>query len=160
MHEMMIVGSMEPIVLDVPRIRSRFEQPEVASALRDVGVLSPVDLLSTFVTDRDGLVEYVGDAPAVTDDRPRIEYASWVREGEFPRVLETVAKIRTDPPLEGVDPSVIDHVVMSRHKLWTLYHAGYYAYTGQANRWESMLARLAPEMRRNPYYRWFVTTNQ
>jgi spermidine synthase len=31
LHEMMLIGSMQPIELDVPRITSRFEQPTVAA---------------------------------------------------------------------------------------------------------------------------------
>lgn len=43
-------------------------------------------LLATWVSDRNGLQRFAGDAPAVTDDRPRIEYAPWVRPREISRV--------------------------------------------------------------------------
>lgn len=36
-------------------------------------------------------------------------------------------------------------------------YAGYYAYTGETDRWESMIRRLVPEMRDNPYFLWFVS---
>ena len=49
---------------------------------------------------------------------------------------------------------------LTRQKLWTLYRAGYYAYTGETDRWESMIKRLLPEMRDNPYFRWFVTNKR
>ena len=37
-------------------------------------------------------------APPVTDDRPRIEYATWVRPKEFGRVLPRLLALRTMPP--------------------------------------------------------------
>ena len=109
------------------------------------------------VTDRDGLEKYAGDVLPVTDDRPLIEYAASVRKGEFPRVLMRIAGLRSDPPLMGADPSLKRDVALARQKLWTLYRAGYYAYTGKKDRWESTIKRLFPEMRDNPYFRWFIT---
>ena len=50
-----------------------------------------------------------------------------------------------------------DDVELARQKLWTLYRAGYYAYLGDTERWESTLRRIIPELRENPYFRWFVT---
>ena len=157
LHETLLVGSRQPIDLVVDRIESRFRQPEIADVLRGAGVLSATELLATYVTDRDGLEMYAGNASPVTDDRPLIEYAGWVREGEFPRVLLRIAELRSDPALIDADSSLKDEVTLARHKLWTLYRAGYYVYTGEADRWESMIKRLVPEMRKNPYFRWFVT---
>jgi spermidine synthase len=157
LHETLLVGSKQPIELFVDRIEARFQQPEVADVLRGAGVLSATELLATYVTDRNDLEKYAGDVPPVTDNCPRIEYAGWVREGEFPRVLMRIAKLRSDPLLIGANSTLKDDVALARHKLWTLYRAGYYVYTGEADRWESMIKRLAPEMRDNPYFRWFVT---
>jgi spermidine synthase len=70
---MLLVGSEEPIELDATRIAARYNQPEVAAAFREVGIGSPAALLATWVTDRQGLESYAGDAPPVTDDHPRIE---------------------------------------------------------------------------------------
>lgn len=41
---------------------------------------------AAWASDRDGLQSFAGQAPAVTDDRPRIEYAPWVRPREISRV--------------------------------------------------------------------------
>jgi hypothetical protein len=81
-HEMLLIGSLQPLHLDVPRIQ-RFSEPSVASALAEVGVDSPQALLATWITDRAGLARYAGNAAAVTDDQPRIEYAPWVRPREI-----------------------------------------------------------------------------
>ena len=40
-HEMLLIGSFKPIELDVPRIAERFARPEVAAALREVGIVPP-----------------------------------------------------------------------------------------------------------------------
>ena len=63
LHEMLLVGSTEPIELDVPRITERFNQPEVASALREVGIATPAALLATWITDRAGLEKLRGERP-------------------------------------------------------------------------------------------------
>jgi spermidine synthase len=49
-HEMLFIGSFEPIELDAQRIATRFDQPEVAADLREVGIASPAALLETWVT--------------------------------------------------------------------------------------------------------------
>ena len=91
-HEMMLIGSHQPLALDPEQIRDRYEQPTVKAALTAVGIPSPQALLATYVTDRAGLERYVQDAPPVTDDRPLIEYADWVRPREITRVLPTVMR--------------------------------------------------------------------
>src|SRR6185295_9208861 len=79
LHEMLLVGSADPIELSGARVSAGFAEPTVAAALREIGIASPAALLATWVTDRAGLEAYAAGAPPVTDDRPRIEHASWVR---------------------------------------------------------------------------------
>ena len=93
-HEMMLVGSLEPIPLDFARIAEHYDKPRVAEALRAVGVNTPAALLATYITDREGLEIYAGEAEAVTDDRPRIEYANWVRPRELNRVLPKLRQFK------------------------------------------------------------------
>ena len=86
LHETLLVGSNQPIELRVPLIQNRFQQPDLMNVFREVGVLSPTDLLATYVTDRQGLENYARDVLPVTDDRPQLEYAPWIRkEEEFPQ---------------------------------------------------------------------------
>jgi spermidine synthase len=56
------------------------------------------------MTDRAGLERFAGDALPVTDDRPLIEHAAWLRRGEFQRVLPRLLAIATDVPLRSADP--------------------------------------------------------
>lgn len=156
LHEMMLVGSLQPIELDAARIVQRFEQPTVTADLREAGIASPGALLATWVTDRAGLVRYAGDAPPVTDDRPRIEYATWVRRQDFPRVLSTLLDLRTDPPLQGASPQLLASVAQEREKLYRFYSAGLYAYDGDRANWARAIQQVMRDDPDNPYYRWFT----
>ena len=104
LHEVLLVGSRSPIELDGPRVERRLAQPEVQAALAEVGVESAAALLATWLTDRAGLERYAGDARPVTDDRPRIEHAAWVRRGELERVLPRLLELASDVPLPPDDP--------------------------------------------------------
>ncbi len=155
-HEMLLVGSAEPIELDVPRITQRFGQPDIAAALRDVGVASPAALLATWVMDRGGLEQYAGDAPAVTDDRPRIEHAHWVRRRELARVLPRLLELGTSPPLRGAENAFVTDLARERERLLAFYGAGLHAYQGERALWASQIGRVMKEDGLNPYYRWFA----
>jgi predicted membrane-bound spermidine synthase len=155
LHEMLLIGSFEPIVLDWPRIALRASQPSVADALREVGIGSPAALLATWVTDRAGLERFAGTARAVTDDRPSIEYGAWVRPQEIVRVLPALREVATEPPIIGADDAVRANVRSERMSLWQFYHAGLRAYAGDRAGWERQMQAVAGKVGANPYYRWF-----
>jgi spermidine synthase len=155
-HEMLLVGSLEPLPLDAGRIAQRIAQPEVAESLREVGVPSAAALLATWVTDRAGLERYAGAALPVTDDRPRIEYGAWIRRGEFLRVLPKLLTLKTEPPLADANPALLAAIARERDLLMTFYEAGQFAQNGDRVRWSRNIARLAREDGDNPYYRWFT----
>lgn len=155
-HEMLLVGSLDPIELDVARIRARFDQPAVAAALREVGVSSAAALLATWVADRPALERYVDGAPPVTDDRPRIEYAAWVRPRELERVLPHLLALHTAPPLRGIDAAFAVALADERERLLAFYSAGLHAYAGEREAWARDLQRVLREDGENPYYGWFA----
>jgi spermidine synthase len=155
LHEMLLVGSCEPIELDVPRIVERFDSPELSSALREVGISSPEALLGTWVTDRAGLEAYAGDALPVTDDQPRIEYADWVRVDEIQRVLPRLIQLRTDPPLHEADDVFMKSVATERQRLFLFYQAALNAQSGYPELWARDMQRVLEGDGGNAYYRWF-----
>ncbi|WAB96094.1 fused MFS/spermidine synthase [Pseudomonas putida] len=159
-HEMLLIGSATPMVLDVPRIRQRFEQPQVSAALAQVGVSSVEALLATWVTDRQGLERYAGDAQPVTDDRPRIEYAPWVRPREITRVLPALLALRVAPPLANAAPSVQAAVNDEWALLRRFYGLSLLAYNGNRQAWMREARALAPISAQNPYMRWFTGGNR
>lgn len=155
-HELLLVGSMSPQRLEVPRVTRRFERPETVAALREVGVDSAAALLATWVTDREGLLAFVADARPVTDDRPRIEVAPWLRPGEMARVLPVVAALATDPPLEGADAAFRAAVQQRRGELGLLFQALQASLEGNQVLVRSSLARLRSADPDNVYYQWMA----
>jgi spermidine synthase len=160
LHETMLVGSMTPIELDVQDIRAHFAQPGVAAALKEVGIASPAALLAGWITDRAGLAYYAADAPPVTDDQPRIEYASWVRRDAFPGVLGHLLALRTEPPLSGADDAFRAAVAAQGATLQRFYKASLDAYRGDREAWRDDIQSVMRDDPANPYYRWFVGGGQ
>ena len=155
LYEMLLVGSMNPIALDGPRIAARYSRPDTARALTEVGIESPAALLATWITDRPGLEAYAGHAPAVTDDRPVIEHAAWVRRGEFDRVLPRVLSFATDVPLGQDDPLRAD-VDAERRELLTFYRFALRASGGDREQAAIALEEVLGRDPANPYYLWMV----
>ena len=70
----LVVGSNDPIDLDLGEVAGRFESPRARAALLEAGFESPVDAASAFVADRAEIERFVGPGPILTDDHPMIEY--------------------------------------------------------------------------------------
>jgi predicted membrane-bound spermidine synthase len=157
-HEMLLVGSVESLELDVTKITERFNQPEVLSALTEVGVATPAALMATWITDRAGLESYAGDVRPVTDDQPRIEYADWVRPDEIQRVLPSLIGLRTDPPLRNAEDSFLKTVVAERQRLLVFYQAALNGQSGHPELWARDMQRVRKAGKRNAYYEWFEGT--
>ncbi len=156
LHEMLLVGSFQPIDLDMNNLSTRFNQAPVAEALGEVGIDSPSALLATWVTGRDGLEQYASGAEPVTDDRPRIEYAPWVRPNEISKSLPALLALRTSPPLRNATELQWNEVAEKRDRLHALYAAGLAAYNGDRDRWSRIVSTFGATDLRNPYYQWFL----
>jgi len=155
-HEMLLVGSMKPMQLDAAKITARFQQDSVRNALQDVGIGSAAALLATWVTDRAGLERFAADAPAVTDDQPRIEYAPWVRSKEITRVLPALLDLYQPPTLVNADAGFSERMETHRQRLMQFYRASLHAYDGDRDAWGRDIREVMQGDRANPYFRWFV----
>ncbi len=155
-HEMLLVGSLASMELDVQRISQRFEQDTVRSALAEVGIVSPASLLSTYVTDRAGLERFAGSAQAVTDDQPSIEYAPWVRSNEIARVLPALLDLRSQPVLTNSSDDFQARLDGQQKRLGRFYQVGLHAYKGERHEWGEGVREVMREDGGNPYYRWFL----
>ncbi|MCY1200791.1 Polyamine aminopropyltransferase [compost metagenome] len=156
LHEMLLIGSLQPMPLDAGRITGRMAQPRLRQALADVGVGSPAALLATWVTDREGLARFAGDAPPVTDDRPAIEYAAWVRPREIVRTLPALLALRSEPPLGADGPALSAEIENERGALDLFYRSALAAYRGNREEWAGNAGALAQLAQANPYLRWFM----
>ncbi len=156
-HETLLIGSVEPIQLDATRVAERFERPGVTAALKEVGVASPAAMLATYITDRGGLERFAQDAPATTDDYPRIEYAAWLRQGEISRVLPRVIALQTKPVIANASEPFMTEIANERRRLMDFYQAGLNAYAGERKQWAEKMGKVLSEDKSNPYYSWFVS---
>ena len=156
LHEMLLIGSLQPLALNAEQIANRFYQSGVSIALRAVGISSPAALMATWITGKDGLERYAGKANPVTDNHPRIEYASWVRPKEIVHVLPQLLALRTDPPLMGADNAMRENIERERRNLLSFYDAGIAAYSGDRQRWREAIQNVFAADKNNPYYLWIT----
>lgn len=70
----LIIGSRQPIRLDLAQTARRFESESARRAMSEVGFEGPEAAPRWFVATRDELEAFVGPGPLLTDDRPSIEY--------------------------------------------------------------------------------------
>ena len=152
-HEVLLIGAMDAAEFDGPRVATRFASPETARAFAEVGVESPEALLAMWLMDRAGLERYAGDAPPVTDDRPILEHAAWVRRGEIRRVLPRLLDLATEIPLPPDDP-LRSAVAREREELFGFYRASLLALDGRREEATSLLRAVLVHDPGNPYYRW------
>ncbi|NVD42536.1 fused MFS/spermidine synthase [Ensifer sp. HO-A22] len=160
LHEMLLVGSLQPQEIDATRIAERMKERPIAAALGEVGISGPADLLATWMMDRSGLERYAGSALPVTDDQPRIEYASWVRPDELQRTLPALIALRTQAPLLAVDPATKTAIAEAHNRLLLFYQASLNAYAGYRAEWARDMELLMRGEQANPYYGWFVSSSQ
>ncbi len=153
LHEVLLVGSTSPLELEGARVEQRWRRGEIATILAEVGIESPAALLATWLTDRAGLERYAADAPPVTDDRPRIEHAAWVRRGEIRRVLPRLLEVASDVPLPLEDP-LGAAVEAERRELHGFYRFSLHLMAGEREAAGTVLREVLARDPRNPYYLW------
>ena len=75
--DLVLIGSDAPLELDVDVVdRLMRTQPQVAAEMEVVDVVYPEDLLTMYQLDRQGILEFAGDAVVNSDDNMRIEYSA------------------------------------------------------------------------------------
>jgi spermidine synthase len=78
----LLIGSRQPLRIDVEAFRARLADPATRSSLQEVGLGSVESLLASYTAGPDELRRFVGAGPVLTDDRPRIEYFGSLPERE------------------------------------------------------------------------------
>ena len=69
-----MVGFKDEIAFDADSVRAKFEIPEVAASLAEIGIETPELVLGMFVADLSELLRREPDGLLNTDDRPIIEF--------------------------------------------------------------------------------------
>lgn len=160
LHEMLLVGSLQPIELNAADITDRYSQADVSTSLQAVGISSPAALLATWVTGREGLERYAGTARPVTDNDPRIEYSSWVHPSEITHVLPEMLALQTPPPVADADDAFTTQVSHEHQTLMKFYNAGLAAYDGNRYAWTAAMQYVMAQDSGNPYYGWLSGRSQ
>ncbi len=76
-YDMVLVGQLQPEAIDVDAMQTKLERPEyaiVAQSLREIGMSSATDLLSTYAGNADDLKGYLADAQVNRDRNLRLQY--------------------------------------------------------------------------------------
>ena len=95
--ETLVVGSDRPLHMDLARVRTALADPRVGPDLRAVGVHDAFDFAADYLLGEAELAAWLEGAPAVTDDRPLVEYAPAGALASNWRVLEELLRLRPPP---------------------------------------------------------------
>ena len=69
-HYALLVGSLDPLRIDVARALERLAEPDVRQDLAEIGLDSPAKILTSLLLDEDAYAAYVGDGPINSDRYP------------------------------------------------------------------------------------------
>lgn len=80
-YDMVFMGQAEPLKIDLDELQERLDRPDyapVAQSLREIGIGSPIDLLSTYAGQESDLGRWVEGAEINRDGDLRLQYlAGW-----------------------------------------------------------------------------------
>lgn len=71
-----VIGTPEPLNIDIKDWQSRMTIPDVYYDLEEVGITNPYDLAASVLLTEEEVARFVGDAPLHTDDKPILDYAT------------------------------------------------------------------------------------
>lgn len=73
-YDTFLIGSDRPLDLSAARYVGRMPSQRLRQDLVALSLDNPAHMLATFLMGRDAVVRFAGTAPAVSDDRPLVEY--------------------------------------------------------------------------------------
>jgi spermidine synthase len=73
---LLVVGSKQPLRIDVGELERRMKASEIRDDLQRIGLASPAKLLSLFIAGDQGARRWTADAVAVTDDKTVVDYST------------------------------------------------------------------------------------
>ena len=103
--DLLLMGSQEPIVLDLERFETRMSELRVRMDLGRVGVRRPLDLVSLYRVGPEQIDRLIEGAERNTDDNARVEFSAPKTFGVYtlPENLKLLRQYTSDP-LEIISP--------------------------------------------------------
>jgi len=116
--DLLLLGSEEPLALDLETMERRMGELKVRMDLGRVGVRRPADVLSLFRLGTEEVGRLVDGAPRNTDDNARVEFSAPKALGLY-TLEENLALLRqyTADPLGYVAPPIDDPLELDRLRL-------------------------------------------
>ena len=112
-YDMVFMGHLDPPRIDLDQVQQRLERADYAQAaesLREIGVGSAVDLLSTYAGRKSDLGAWSAGAEINTDGDLRLQYlAGWGINSSMEDVLYNQMRRRRRPP-DGLFTGSPEHV--------------------------------------------------
>ncbi len=90
-----LLGTLEPMQLDLKRIGEMMSRSDVAADLRGISIYSPYDFVDCSVVTEEGLRKLGGAGPLHTDDRPHLEFGVTIKRDSEACWLAVLDDIRT-----------------------------------------------------------------
>jgi hypothetical protein len=116
--DLLLLGSADPIALDLDRVEERMAELRVRMDLARIDVRRPSDLLPLFVMGPDKVDELVEGAPRNTDDNARVEFSA--PKALYRETLEpNLAMLHSyaESPLEYAAPTPADDEERAERRL-------------------------------------------
>ena len=101
-YDMVLVGSVEPMTIDVDSIQQRLLTPAyapVAQSLREIGFNSAIDLFSTYAAQGPALAPWMADAQINHDRDLRLQYLAGISNDQYNQqaIYADMLRYRTYP---------------------------------------------------------------
>jgi len=74
-HYYLLVGTQQPLSIDLERLQGRMLRPEINQELQPMGMNDAYDILACLLLGESGLRVYASGGPLNTDNHPRLEYS-------------------------------------------------------------------------------------
>ena len=115
-YDLVLTGQAEPFAIDIDEMQARLERPDhaqVAQSLREIGIPSAVDLLSSYAGSRADLAPWLRDAIVNRDRNLRLQYFAGLGatlQQSGPIYAEMVRQVTFPPDLFRGSPASIQAV--------------------------------------------------
>ncbi len=156
-RDLILLGSSDTLEMSPERIGAALAHSRVRNSLHAIGLDDPAELYATALFGRKQLEVIAGSAPAVTDDRPRVEYFHrFGRHPPLPALGEWMHDLLPLTNLAGKaqDPPLRSAFARARRALLLLLRGAWASELGQGAQGAALRLSALREEASNPYLLW------